>query len=298
MRFYWTKQQQQKMFHLIFRCLQYMADFNSCLLQNFGVLAGPPSRVIPLLESTTYAIISWQPPKILPDTVTEYHVYLRKLGSGTEYTVMEKERQPIIIQDLEPGTRYEVFVVSLNAHGKGGPSPRLVLQTKQMVNMFIYCRTPIPKKFEISKKQRHENDCSVQFYFIFHFSSLIFSVLSIIFCFFLCSYISFCHFASWKKKIPDWWYSNDSNFILQYDRMLFTKQNITTMYAIMYTWHEIVGFGKSLWNLPATIGYVHSFSFTFWVVNILYMYCNCVTYITNTICNEINVCFAWACALY
>lgn len=117
------------------RCLQYMSDFNSCLLQNFGVLAGPPSRVKALLVSTTYAIISWQPPKILPDTVTEYHVYLRKLGSGSDYTVVEKDHQPIIVEDLEPATRYEVFVVSMNAHGKGGPSPRLVLQTKHEVKL-------------------------------------------------------------------------------------------------------------------------------------------------------------------
>lgn len=117
-----------------------MSDFNSCLLQNFGVLAGPPSRVKAVDVSTTYAIISWQPPKILPDTVTEYHVYLRKLGSGADYNVVEKDHQPIIVEDLEPGTRYEIFVVSMNAHGKGGPSPRLVLQTKHEVkqNKKIY----------------------------------------------------------------------------------------------------------------------------------------------------------------
>lgn len=117
------------------RCLQYMSDFNSCLLQNFGVLAGPPSRVKALLVSTTYSIISWQPPKILPDTVTEYHVFLRKLGSGSDYSVVEKDHNPIIVEDLEPGTRYEVFVVSMNAHGKGRPSPRLILQTKHEVKI-------------------------------------------------------------------------------------------------------------------------------------------------------------------
>lgn len=112
-----------------------MPDFNSCLLQNFGVLAGPPSRVKALLISNTYAVVSWQPPKVLPDTVIGYHVYLRKLGSGDEYNVLEKEQQTVIIEDLEPGTNYEVFIVSINAHGKGGPSPRLVLQTK--VSVFI-----------------------------------------------------------------------------------------------------------------------------------------------------------------
>lgn len=113
-----------------------MSDFNSCLLQNFGVLAGPPSRVRALLVSNTYAVISWQPPKILPDTVIGYHVYLRKLGSGDEYNVMQKEQQTVIIENLEPDTNYEVFIVSMNAHGKGGPSPRLVMHTK--VSRFFF----------------------------------------------------------------------------------------------------------------------------------------------------------------
>lgn len=107
-----------------------MSDFNSCLLQNFGVLAGPPSRVKALLISNKYAVISWQPPKVLPDTVIGYYVYLRKLGSGDEYSVLKKEQQTVVIEDLEPGTNYEVFIVAINAHGKGGQSPRLVLPTK------------------------------------------------------------------------------------------------------------------------------------------------------------------------
>lgn len=36
----------------------------------------------------------------------------------------------MILEDLDAATYYEAFIVALNAHGKGGPSPRLVFQTK------------------------------------------------------------------------------------------------------------------------------------------------------------------------
>lgn len=111
-----------------------MSDFSSCLLQNYGVLAGPPSRLRALLVSTNYAIITWRPPKILPDTVAEYHIHFRKLNTNAKYTVVHKDHQPVIVEGLEPETLYELFVVSLNAHGKGRPSPRLVLQTKPVVS--------------------------------------------------------------------------------------------------------------------------------------------------------------------
>lgn len=113
-----------------FKCLQYMSEYSSCLLQGYGVLAGPPSRLKSPLIAAHFSVLEWAPPKILPDTVTSYNLHLRKLGSGEEYTVIEKEHPPIILEDLESDMYYEAFIVALNAHGKGGPSPRLVFKTK------------------------------------------------------------------------------------------------------------------------------------------------------------------------
>lgn len=118
------------------RCLQYMSEYSSCLLQGYGVLAGPPSRVKAPMVAAHFAIIEWNAPKILPDTVTSYHVYWRKLGSGLEYTVTEKEHQPIVLEGLLAASFYEVYVVAVNAHGKGGSSPRLVFRTRQEVYHF------------------------------------------------------------------------------------------------------------------------------------------------------------------
>lgn len=48
-----------------------------------------------------------------------------------------KDHPPLVLEGLDSGVYYEVFVVALNAHGKGGPSPRLVFRTKYQVKNFI-----------------------------------------------------------------------------------------------------------------------------------------------------------------
>jgi hypothetical protein len=49
-------------------------------------------RLKTALVSSQYAVLEWRPPKILADTVKTYHLNIRKLGSGDEYTVVEKVR--------------------------------------------------------------------------------------------------------------------------------------------------------------------------------------------------------------
>lgn len=119
------------------RCLQYMSDYSSCLLQGYGVLPGAPSRVKAPLISDRFAIIEWNPPKILPETVTSYNVHMRKLNSDDEYVVREKDHPPIIIEGLESGSFYEAFVVAVNSHGKGAPSTRLVFPTKRHIETVV-----------------------------------------------------------------------------------------------------------------------------------------------------------------
>lgn len=134
----------------LFKCLQYMSDYSSCLLQGYGVLPGPPMRLKAPLISSHFAILEWKPPKVLADTVKTYHLNVRKLGSGDEYNVVDKQTPPIILESLESNSIYEAFIVAVNAHGKSYPSPRLIFQTKTVVeadpvslnyNMTTCCRS-------------------------------------------------------------------------------------------------------------------------------------------------------------
>lgn len=111
-----------------------MSEYSSCLLQGYGVLAGPPMRVKARLVSSRFAIVEWNAPKVLPETVTSYNVHLRKMDTEETYTVIEKDHAPIIIEDLDANTYYEAYIVAVNAHGRGSPSSRLVFRTKTKVS--------------------------------------------------------------------------------------------------------------------------------------------------------------------
>ena len=77
-----------------------MSDYTSCLLQGYGVLPGPPQRLKAPMIAGHYAILEWQPPKVLADTVKSYHLNIRELGSGNEYTVIEKVCNSILFSSF------------------------------------------------------------------------------------------------------------------------------------------------------------------------------------------------------
>lgn len=133
--FFFYVSNNKNIFSLLYflRCLQYMSDYSSCLLQSYGVLASAPSRIKAPLISSRFAIVEWNPPKVLAETVISYNLHLRKLNSEDDYIVLEKDHPPIIVEDLDSATYYEAFVVAVNAHGKSAPSTRLVFQTKHQV---------------------------------------------------------------------------------------------------------------------------------------------------------------------
>lgn len=52
-----------------------MPEYSSCLLQGYGVLASQPTRVKARLISSRFAIIEWNAPKLLPETVTRCDIF-------------------------------------------------------------------------------------------------------------------------------------------------------------------------------------------------------------------------------
>lgn len=89
-----------------------MPEYSSCLLQGYGVLASQPTRVRARLISSRFAIVEWNAPKVLPETVTSYNVHLRKMDTDEAFTVIEKDHAPIIIEDLDANTFYETYIVA------------------------------------------------------------------------------------------------------------------------------------------------------------------------------------------
>lgn len=67
-----------------------MSDYSSCLLQGYGVLPSAPTKLKASLIASRFAVLDWRPPKVLADTILTYHLNTRRLGSGDEYSVVEK----------------------------------------------------------------------------------------------------------------------------------------------------------------------------------------------------------------
>ncbi|XP_050529397.1 Ig-like and fibronectin type-III domain-containing protein 1 isoform X2 [Daktulosphaira vitifoliae] len=114
-----------------FRCLRYMDDYTSCLLQGYGIVPSSPRRLRVSNIDVDFAIFHWEPPKNLGDSVTHYNVFFRLVDD--EYDSITNVHSPFILEHLKPNTLYEVFVEAVNAHGSGEPSQRIVFSTKSQI---------------------------------------------------------------------------------------------------------------------------------------------------------------------
>jgi hypothetical protein len=57
-----------------FRCLSYMPQLSSCLLEGYGVLPSAPVNFRFSNVDTSFGILHWDPPSKLADSVIDYKV--------------------------------------------------------------------------------------------------------------------------------------------------------------------------------------------------------------------------------
>lgn len=67
-----------------------MSSYTNCLLQGYGVLPGPPSRLHLTNIDTDYAVVHWAPPATLADTVQYYNVHYNTLQDTDDFKVTER----------------------------------------------------------------------------------------------------------------------------------------------------------------------------------------------------------------
>lgn len=119
--------------------MRYMSEYTNCLLQGYGVLPSAPVGVHLTNVETEFAIIHWDQPKTLGDTVTGYRVHLRKFdGDDDDYDTHTVSHGPFVLEGLESNSDYEVYVEALNRHGVGTPSTRITFRTESKVGLGFY----------------------------------------------------------------------------------------------------------------------------------------------------------------
>lgn len=121
-----------------FVCLDHLPALSSCILDHHGVLPSPPTSFLVVNVHHDWAILKWSPPKKLVDTITGYHVHWRQLSKGDgpdglivnpRYDVKAATKSPFLLDGLDPGGRYEVYVKSVNKFGTSQGSSRVVFST-------------------------------------------------------------------------------------------------------------------------------------------------------------------------
>ncbi|XP_044737933.1 Ig-like and fibronectin type-III domain-containing protein 1 isoform X2 [Chrysoperla carnea] len=128
--------------HSYFKCIKYMGEYTNCLLQGYGVVPSNPTRVHLTNIATDYAILHWNAPKTLGDTVDHYNIHIRLFEDTTqyddvivsdEYMTIPNVHPPYILENLQSDSDYEVYVEAANVHGVGEPSSRLVFRTQSNI---------------------------------------------------------------------------------------------------------------------------------------------------------------------
>lgn len=82
-----------------FRCVKYMNTYSSCLMQGYGVLPSPPTKLRVSNIETNFAILHWGKPKTLGDTVSHYTLHYRFL-QDQDYTITAKVQLSTVCQTL------------------------------------------------------------------------------------------------------------------------------------------------------------------------------------------------------
>lgn len=114
-----------------FKCIKYFKDYSSCLLHGYGVLPSEPHLLRVKNINPDFAVVNWEPPKTLGDTVLYYDLHYRLLATyDNDYKVKAKVHPPYILEGLKSDADYEIFVEAVNLHGVGDPSTRIVFRTE------------------------------------------------------------------------------------------------------------------------------------------------------------------------
>lgn len=113
-----------------FRCLSYMPELSSCMLEGYGVLPSSPVNFRFSNLHTDFGILHWEPPVTLGESVVSYIVNYRKISPIMGKTEQKLNAQsPFILEGLESAHTYEVYVEAANIHGVGEATSRIVFRT-------------------------------------------------------------------------------------------------------------------------------------------------------------------------
>lgn len=129
-----------------FVCLDHIDIYGNCLLEYYKVLPGAPEQFLVSMVQSNWAVVKWSPPSFLPETVLSYVLYWKEVAMDEiiEYNIVTDVKSPHLIDNLQPKTRYEVYVAARNAFGLSRGSVRAVFTTPPMAEPIVKATEKIP----------------------------------------------------------------------------------------------------------------------------------------------------------
>lgn len=108
-----------------------MSSLVSCVLEQKGFVTTEPRQVSVPSIHRDWALVQWMHPRKKAETVSKYQIHYREMSEDADdfYFVEMADKSPFLIDKLRPGTRYEVFVTSVNPHGVSRASVRVLFNT-------------------------------------------------------------------------------------------------------------------------------------------------------------------------
>jgi hypothetical protein len=92
-------------------------------------LPSAPRRVDLSEIGPNFAVVIWEKPDSLGNTVKAYNVHYRAVGgTDREYAVRTNVQQPFLLDGLKPDAYHEFYVEAVNEHGAGDSSMRLIFK--------------------------------------------------------------------------------------------------------------------------------------------------------------------------
>lgn len=114
-----------------FVCLEYMVHYGSCLLEHYGLITSPPQDFVLSTVHNRWAVLQWNSPSVLGNTVERYVLHWRNVSNieDVEYNIIPNVHSPYVLDGLNPGIRYEAYVIAENSFGASQGSSRVVFST-------------------------------------------------------------------------------------------------------------------------------------------------------------------------
>ncbi|XP_014662948.1 PREDICTED: Ig-like and fibronectin type-III domain-containing protein 2 [Priapulus caudatus] len=120
-------------------CITEFDKIKLCFEENYEILPGPPINIAARNITGFSAMISWDKPAKLGDSVTSYSISYKDIlrsptfrNTAEPYVIVHNVSSPHALAGLAGDSLHKVYMIAYNAHGSSLPSDNLQFRTQEL----------------------------------------------------------------------------------------------------------------------------------------------------------------------